>query len=104
MYAGPEYKIHYKLAAIQNIVAVTFMFGAGMPILFPIGAFAFFILYYVERFTIAKFYRQPPNYGLNISLQTAKEISEYSIFLNFAIGFWLYSNQQIFNNKVIPIK
>ena len=57
LYAGPEYRIHYKLAAIQNIVAATFMFGAGMPILFPIGAFAFFILYYVERFTIAKFYR-----------------------------------------------
>ena len=80
------------------------MFGAGMPILFPIGAFAFFVLYYVERYTIARFYRQPPAYGMNISLQTAKHISEYSIILNFMIGFWMYSNQQFFANKVIPIE
>ena len=30
------------------------MFGMGMPILFPIGAFAFFVLFYAERYTIAK--------------------------------------------------
>ena len=75
LYAGPEYKIHYKLAAIQNIIAITFMFGSGMPILFPIGTLALFILYYVERFSIAKLYRKPPNYGLNISLNTANEMS-----------------------------
>ena len=57
LYVGPEYKIHYKLASIQNIVAITFMFGAGMPFLFIIGAFSFVILLTVERYTIAKFYR-----------------------------------------------
>ena len=57
LYAGPEYRIHYKLAAIQNIIAITFMFGTALPILFPIGSFAFFVLYYVERYTIAKLYR-----------------------------------------------
>lgn len=33
------------------------MFGAGMPILFVIGALSFVILYTIERYTIAKFYR-----------------------------------------------
>ena len=54
LYVGPEYKLHYKLASIQTIVATTFMFGAGMPILFVIGAFAFVILFTVEKYTIAK--------------------------------------------------
>lgn len=69
------------------------MFGSGMPILFPIGALALIILYCVERFTIAKLYRQPPIYGLDLSFDTIKNVSDLSIMLNFSVGFWLYSNQ-----------
>lgn len=99
---GPQYNFHYKLASIQNIVGITFMFGAGMPILFLIGAISLVILYFVERYTIAKFYRQPPNYKRHINLQTGKILSIYSILLYFSLGFWFYSNQQIFANKVQP--
>ena len=49
LYCGPEYVIHYKYSFIMNIVFVTFMFGAGMPILFPIALLSFIVLYLVER-------------------------------------------------------
>lgn len=74
-----------------------------MPILYPIGSLALFVLYYVERFTIAKFYRQPPIYGLNISMSSIKVMTDCSIILNFTFGFWLYSNKQIYSNKIIPL-
>ena len=31
-------------------------------------------------------------------------MSEYSVVVNFAIGFWIFSNKQIFDNLVIPLK
>lgn len=44
------------------------MFGAGMPILFLIGALSLLIIYVVERYMIAKFYRRPPNYKSHVIL------------------------------------
>lgn len=78
------------------------MYGAGMPILYPIGLFSFIVLLYVERFTLVKLYRKPPNYGVDISLNAADQIRYLSIFLNFSFGFWLFSNRQLFEQLVNP--
>lgn len=49
LYSGPEYFIHFKYSGILNIAFVTMMYGAGLPILFPIAALSYFILYTLER-------------------------------------------------------
>ena len=46
--AGPEYLMHFKYSTILNSVFVTFMFGFGIPILFPIAAVTFLIIYAIE--------------------------------------------------------
>jgi hypothetical protein len=43
-----------------NIVFMTFMFGAGMPILFPIALGSFLIFYVVERLCLAYSSQKPP--------------------------------------------
>jgi len=63
LYAGPIYQIHYKYSSINNIVFISFMFGPGIPILFPIALVALSILYLMERYTLAKYYRLPPNFS-----------------------------------------
>jgi hypothetical protein len=34
---------------MQNIVFITFMYGAGLPILFPIALIALIVLYIMEK-------------------------------------------------------
>ena len=50
LYSGPEYVIHYKYSFIMNVVFMTFMFGAGLPILFPLAVCSLLVLYIMERF------------------------------------------------------
>jgi hypothetical protein len=38
--------MHYKYSTLMNIVFVTFMYGFGMPTLFPIACFSFIVLYF----------------------------------------------------------
>ena len=57
--AGPTYAIHYKYSYIMNTIFITFMFGAGIPILFPIALAAFLVLYIMERLLLARSYRHP---------------------------------------------
>ena len=60
LYAGPEYKIHYKYSAILNVTYVTMMYGLGLPILFPIAFLSYFIIYVCERYQVAYTYKMPP--------------------------------------------
>ena len=59
LWAGPAYAIHYKYSFIMNTIFITFMFGAGIPILFPIALATFFVLYIMERLQLATSYRHP---------------------------------------------
>ena len=62
-YAGPEFTLHYKYSYILVVVYVTFLYGAGLPVLFPIAFFSLLGLYIVERLMMAYSYRMPPMYG-----------------------------------------
>lgn len=66
-YTGPEYLMHYKYSTLLNIVFVTFMYGLGMPILFPIACFSFILLYLQEKLMLYYGYRVPPMYDERLS-------------------------------------
>ena len=99
LYSGPEYFIHYKYSFIMNIVYITFMFGAGMPILFPIALASFIVLYIMERLLVAYSYRQPPMFDESLSKLCIKMLMAAPL-LYFTVGFWMFNNIQIFYNEV----
>lgn len=53
LYSGANYILHFKYAGVLNIVFITMLYGIGMPLLFPIGAFNFFNQWVCERIIIA---------------------------------------------------
>lgn len=54
--------MHAKYAMILNVVFMTFMYGVSVPLLFPL-AFVFFVVsYYIEKISLAYFFRKPPMY------------------------------------------
>lgn len=60
LYSGPEYIVHFKYSGILNITYVTMMYGLGLPILFPIAAFSYFVFFSIERYQVAYTYQMPP--------------------------------------------
>jgi len=63
LYSGADYAIHYKMAGILNIIYMTMMYGTGLPILYPIAAFAFFNSYLCERILVSYAVKLPPTFG-----------------------------------------
>ena len=100
LYRGPEYVIHYKYSFILNIVFITFMFGAGMPILFPIACFSFAVLYVMERLQLAYSYQKPPMFDDSLN-EAAINILITAPILYCTVGFWMFNNLQIFWNDVV---
>ena len=61
--------IHYGYSTMLLIVFVTFLFGFGIPILFPIATATIIILYRVEKYMMYYFYKVPPMYDAKITKQ-----------------------------------
>ena len=89
--------MHFKYASIENTVFVTFMYGFGMPILFPIAALNFLILYLTERSMLFYAYRLPPMYDHRLSESVLNKLNFAPCLLLF-FGYWMVSNQQLISN------
>ena len=91
LYAGPGYGIQAKYSFINKICFICFMFGPGIPILFPIGLAALSITYCTDRYAIAKHYRMPPNFDDQLNYICIRDLL-WSPFLYCGIGFWMFTN------------
>ena len=82
------------------VVYVTFLFGAGLPILFPIAYVSLLGFYITEKLCMAYSNRIPPMFTAEANQATMKILMGAPI-LYFAVGAWMFSNQQIFKNTVV---
>jgi len=102
LYSGPEYMIHFKYSIILNIAFVMMMYGMGIPLLFPVAALSYLILYSLERLLVCYFYQQPPAFDDKMT-KNAVGILKWAPLLYLFFGYWQLSNQQVFDNKVVPM-
>ncbi len=66
------YFMHYKYSSIMNIIFITFTFGAGLPLLFPIAAVSLLVIYSLEMFMLHYVYKQPPAYDEKLNKSVLK--------------------------------
>lgn len=60
LYSSGDYVIHFKYSGVLNIVYVAFMYGLGLPLLFPIAGISIFSQWANERYNIAYVFKLPP--------------------------------------------
>lgn len=83
-----------KLLLIE-VVMVSMTYGAGMPLLYPIGLSTFGVSYAVDKFLFLRWYRIPPEFGPDLTLFASYTmLFAPPIHLGFAI--WMYSTPGIF--------
>ena len=84
--------MHFKYAAMLNVIFVTFMYGLLIPLLFPIALIFCIVTYIVERLTLAYSYRKPPLYDDVLSKWTLGTM-KYAPLFSLFFGFWAMGNQ-----------
>ena len=95
--------MHFKYAALLNIIFVTMTYGFGIPILFPIAAAAIAVLYFVEKSMLFYAYTMPPMYDERLSQTVLSMLSYAPIFLT-GFGYWMASNKQLLSNDDLYTK
>jgi hypothetical protein len=98
LYMGPEFCLDYRLAQMIAFVWVTFMFAPGMPILFVISALNFFVMYWVDKFLLTRFYRTPKNFDAE-PIDFMLDKFKYCFAFHLVVGFLMLSNERILNSR-----
>jgi hypothetical protein len=84
----------------MNIVFITMMFGAGMPILFPIAAVSLSGMFLLENFMLHYVYKQPPAYDEKLNNTVLSNLDKAPVFL-LAFGYWVLTNLQLIENEYL---
>lgn len=103
LYAGPQYLIHYRYAAILLQISVAFCYGCTMPPLYAIACVAFVILYINERLLVCYYYREPPAFDEEMTVLTL-DIVKYIPYLMLPMAFWQLGNRQIFEAVINDVE
>ena len=99
LYTNPDHIIHYKYSGLLNVIYVTFMYGLGLPMLFPIAFASFLIFWLTERWQLAYHYQLPPAMDDKMTINALNWLS-YTPILFLFNGYWMLSNRQMFANEV----
>lgn len=97
LFSGPEYFMHYKYSSILNTTFLAMIYGAGMPVLFPIAGATLGILFMLEKFMIYYVYKAPPAYDEKLNNSVLHMMSFAPLFL-LSFGYWMLSNHQLIEN------
>jgi len=92
--------MHYKYSTILNVCFVTFMYGFGLPILFPVAVLSIAILYFVEKTMLYYSYKSPPMYDEKTFVMVLKVLM-FAPFFYCAFGYWMCSSNQLLSNDYL---
>jgi hypothetical protein len=101
LYAGGGYKLYYQYSLIMHHVAISFMYGMMLPILFPITLIAIVNIYITDRLLLAYHFQQPEKSDLEIQFIAMKYLKGSPILM-FILGCWAMGNRQMFDNYLVP--
>ena len=91
LYHGREFIQHTKYAYVMYVVFITFIYGAVMPVMFPIGFLNLFMFYYTERYAMFYSYKKPPTFDDTLTKNTIKTMYWAPVFY-LAVGCYAFSN------------
>eukprot|EP00903_Cladosiphon_okamuranus_P006559 g6407.t1 len=92
---GLRWEASVRYAEVSVIFAVCLAYSAGIPILFPIGAFSFVLFFWVEKVLFVNFYLTPPQYSGKLTNEVISLIP-YCLWVHVLFAFYMYGNGSIF--------
>ena len=92
MYAGPDVAMPLRYSSLLNLIYVTFAFGIGIPMLFPICCIGIVVMYICERLQFAWFYKKPPMMG-NVLNENSLGILMKAPIGMAIIGYYMLGNR-----------
>jgi len=73
------------------------MYSTGMPILYPFAAVFYFVLYWVYKFLLLKYYEKTTKFNEELPLYCTHWI-KFGVLIHGLIGFMMITNSSLIPN------
>ena len=70
------------------------MYSHVLPLMFPVAALNFFMMYWIDKTLLLRFYKIPKNYD-GASIEFTLSMSKYAFLFHALLGFFALSNNSI---------
>ena len=88
---GSSSSMDYKFSVMTTVLFVAMMYGAGIPVLYPIAVLYFFVTYWTNKFLIFNCYRKPEMLDESLPERTVK-LFKYALALHMFLSMLMFSN------------
>ena len=95
LYTGAQISSHYVYAQNYTYLFCVMMFSAGLPILYPFACIAFFVLYWVYKFLLLKYYEKTTRFNEELPMYSITWI-KFAILIHGILGLLMYTNSDLF--------
>merc|ERR1711871_838332 len=97
LYMGPDFHHSIRYPQISVVVFVSMVYSSGIPILYLVIAATAFTFYWTDKYLFTRWYRTPPQYDAQISLQFSGYLP-YAALLHVVFGSWMLANRRMFSS------
>jgi hypothetical protein len=102
VYKLPAFDPSSKYPIILNVVFVTLMYSAGMPILFVVAALFMWVTYWVDRYCLMRCTSRPAYEDAEVARQIGRLLPA-SVLLYLAIGMWMLGDSTTLASPVFSL-
>ena len=94
LYTGDHISSHYVYAQNYTYLFCVMMYSTGLPILYLFACCAFFVLYWVYKFLLIKYYEKTTKFNQELPLYSINWI-RFGLLLHGVVGLFMYTNSNI---------
>jgi hypothetical protein len=99
---GDYFEVEFKYSDILFVTGVTFLYSAGMPVLYPIAAAFFFVGYWFDKCLLLRHNRKPPMYN---SFLARKSLAwhKWILLMHVVAGVIMFANSSICPSRYVML-
>jgi hypothetical protein len=102
LYAGEDFDLAERYAALLNTVFVTLLYAPGLPLLYWMAALTFLLQYWFDKVSFLRLYRLPPRYDHTLA-STAVDALPYALIVHCAMAIWFYTSPVVTSTTLIDL-
>jgi hypothetical protein len=98
LHTGPEFNIGLRYSQILTTTFAILVYSSGLPILYICCFFYFLITYWIDKWLMLRFYRNPPHIDLYVS-NIFTLIILFGVIVHFSFAIWIYGNGELLTDS-----
>ncbi|CAI2370510.1 unnamed protein product [Moneuplotes crassus] len=98
--SGGTLNLHSPYSQVLVAIMICFMYGLGLPILFPLTFFFIAVIYLTFKIGVVYWFQRPPQFESALSTIFLYHL-KYASLLFCGFSYWMLCNRQMFENHVL---